>query len=72
MIGAEIVISGVRVGQQMPGDHQDGAADGVSARSAVDVSVTAAPYETILESIEWGTRADFRRAQGILVLHCWR
>jgi hypothetical protein len=28
VIGAEIVISVVRVGQQMPGDHQDGAADG--------------------------------------------
>ena len=32
----------------------------MSARSAVDVSVAAAPYETILESIESGTRANFR------------
>ena len=38
---------------------------GVSARTAVDVSVKAAPYETILSHVETGSRAEFRRSQGI-------
>jgi hypothetical protein len=38
---------------------------GVSARTAVDVSVTAAPFETILEHIESGSRAEYRRSRGI-------
>jgi hypothetical protein len=41
---------------------------GVSARTAVDVEVTAKPYQVILENlagIEGGSRAEFRRSQGI-------
>jgi hypothetical protein len=41
---------------------------GVSARTAVDVSVTAKPYETILERLEpiaGGSRAEHRRTRGI-------
>jgi hypothetical protein len=38
---------------------------GVSARTAVDVEVTAKPYVSILEKIESGSRADYRRSQGI-------
>jgi hypothetical protein len=28
VVGAEVAVAGVRVGQQMPDDHQDGAGDG--------------------------------------------
>jgi hypothetical protein len=38
---------------------------GVQARTAVAVEVSAAPYQTILESIETGSRAEYRRVHGI-------
>jgi hypothetical protein len=38
---------------------------GVQARTAVDVSVTAKPYESIFEAMETGSRADYRRSIGI-------
>ncbi len=60
---------GVRVGERR---GRLDAAPRVGALSRRRFGHTAATYETILESIESGTRADFRRAQGILVLHCWR
>lgn len=38
---------------------------GVSAKSEVDVSITAKPFEQILDNLESGSRSDFRRSQGI-------
>lgn len=41
---------------------------GVSARTAVDVEVTAKPYERLLDNLprlEGGSRAEWRRSQGI-------
>jgi hypothetical protein len=41
---------------------------GIQAKTAVDVSVTAKPYETVLDSMvemSGGSRSEHRRARGI-------
>ncbi len=49
MSGAEIVMSGVRAGQQAPGDHQDGAAHGADcSANRADAGVRKVESRTML------------------------
>ena len=38
---------------------------GVVAKTAVEVGISVKPYEAILDRMESGSRAEFRRSQGI-------